>query len=117
MAHEQTVGKLADHIGPQFRKGTPGINHDGAWAVRGEFHVAEVKSITSRNEVGQLQKGLGQILHNCFKASRHGITRIQGYLVAEREPANSALWIDLCESHGIAFTWPDRFAIDLPNPE
>ena len=33
----------------------------------------EVKSINSRNEVGQLQKGLGQLLHNRFKARAQGI--------------------------------------------
>jgi hypothetical protein len=113
MAHEQTVAKLEAHIGPSFRKGTPGINHDGCWKVSDQFHIAEVKSITSRNEVGQLQKGVGQILHNRFKAQRHGIA-VQGYLVAEKEPANSGLWRDLCEKSGIVFSWPARFAADLP---
>src|ERR1043166_1734683 len=73
LAHEKTVEKLSRHVGPTFRKGTPGINHDGGWPVNGGFAIAEVKSINSRNEVGQLQKGLGQVLHNRFKAERNGI--------------------------------------------
>lgn len=116
LAHEATVGELADHVGANFRTGTPGINHDGAWAAAGSFHIAEVKSVTAINEVHQLQRGLGQILHNCFKAGQHGIDNIQGYLVAEREPANSRLWRDLCADVGIVFTWPERFVQDVPRP-
>jgi hypothetical protein len=30
--------------------------------------------------VGQLQKGLGEILHNCFNARRHGLNPHRGQL-------------------------------------
>lgn len=115
VAHEKTVAAVADHIGPSFRRGTLGINHDGGWSLEG-FHIAEVKSITTRNEVGQLRKGLGQLLHNRFKAERHGVTGVQGYLIAEREPANSPLWQALCSTVGLVFTWPERFSEDVPRP-
>jgi hypothetical protein len=113
LAHEETVAKLASHVGPSFRKGTPGINHDGGWRVDGGFAIAEVKSINSRNEVGQLQKGLGQVLHNRFKAERNGIGGVTTYLVAEKEPANSGLWRTLAHEHDIVFTWPERFEEDI----
>jgi hypothetical protein len=116
MAHEQTVAKLADHVGPELRKGTPGINHDGAWTIGDEHHLAEVKSITPLNEVGQLQRGLGQVLHNCHKAREAGFAPIQGYLIAECEPANSSLWRALSSEHGIVFSWPERFYADVPRP-
>ncbi len=115
MAHERTVEKLAEHVGASFRKGTPGINHDGGWPLGDDvsFSIAEVKSITSRNEVGQLQKGLGQLLHNRFKAKRLGIEIGEAYLVAEKEPANSALWRDLAAAHSVILTWPERFESDI----
>jgi hypothetical protein len=116
MAHEQTVAKLVAHVGPSLRKGTPGINHDGAWTVGDEHQLVEVKSITSRNEVSQLQKGLGQVLHNCHKARQAGFEPVLGYLLAEREPANSSLWRTLCEDHGIVFSWPERFEADVRRP-
>lgn len=113
LAHEKTVEKLADYVGPGFRKGTPGINHDGGWFRNGAFSISEVKSINSRNEVGQLQKGLGQVLHNRFKAERHGIEDVLAYLIAEKEPANSDLWKSLATEHGVVFSWPERFEADI----
>lgn len=116
LAHEQTVALLEAHVGPGFRKGTRGVNHDGAWKVDGRFHIVEVKSVTRLNEVGQLQRGLGQILHNCFKAEWNGAD-VVAYLVAERQPSSSALWLELCARHGVVFTWPERFEADIPKPE
>ncbi|MGB7685752.1 MAG: hypothetical protein WBL45_08205 [Solirubrobacterales bacterium] len=116
LAHEETVAKLAGHVGPGFRKGTPGINHDGGWEVNGAFSITEVKSINSTNEVGQLQKGLGQLLHNRFKAERNGIKDVTAYLIAEKEPTNSALWRALAGEHGVVFSWPARFSEDIARP-
>jgi hypothetical protein len=82
----------------------------------GVFYISEVKRITSRNEVSQLQKGLGQILHNRFKAERHGIDNVHACLISEREPANSGLWTELCKAHGLVFSWPERFGSDLEPP-
>jgi hypothetical protein len=45
-------------VGSSFRKGTPGINHDGAWRAGDAFCIAEVKSITSRNEVVNSRRDL-----------------------------------------------------------
>jgi len=115
LAHEETVAGLAKHVGAGFRKGTPGINHDGGWPHDGSgaFSICEVKSINSRNEVGQLQKGLGQVLHNRFKAERHGIEVAAAYLIAEKEPANSELWQAVAAEHGVVFSWPERFELDV----
>jgi hypothetical protein len=117
LAHERTVGALEDHLGRSaFHKGTQGINHDGGWTAGGEYCICEVKSITDRNEVSQLQKGLGQVLHNRFKAEEHGIERIRAYLIAEREPSNSELWKQLADRHGVVFSWPECFAADIRTP-
>jgi hypothetical protein len=114
MAHERTVDLLCRHVGPSFRKGKAGVNHDGAWRVDGRFCISEVKSTTSRNEVEQLRKGLGQILHNRFKAEQDRTESVAAYLVAEREPSNDKLWTELCAQHGVVFTWPERFEADVP---
>jgi hypothetical protein len=117
VAHEQTVGELCRHVGPSFRKGrTFGINHDGTWKVDGAFCMAEVKSINDHNQVEQLQKGLGQILHNLFKAEENEVPIFEAYLIAEREPRNSSLWRRLATKHGVVFSWPERFGEDVEKP-
>jgi hypothetical protein len=117
MAHEETVAKLERHVGPSFRIGKrTGVNHDGTWKRGGRFCICEVKSITAKNEVEQLQKGLGQILHNRFKAQDRRSEQVDTYLIAEREPSNSELWSELCRESGVVFTWPDRFEADIPRP-
>jgi hypothetical protein len=116
MAHEETVEKLRQHIGSTFRKGTRGVNHDGTWKTGDRFCICEVKSITAKNEVGQLQKGLGQILHNRFKAQRRRTEKVKSFLVAERKPSNSALWVELAGESDVVFTWPERFEADVEKP-
>lgn len=117
MAHEETVALLCKHVGPTFRKGkVRGVTHDGAWMMGADFCMAEVKSITDDNQVGQLQKGLGQILHNLFKARENEVPMLEAYLIAEREPRNSALWRALAQEHGVLFSWPERFEADIKTP-
>jgi hypothetical protein len=117
MAHQLTVAKLEEHVGRlAFHIGTRGVNHDGAWTAAGEYCICEVKSITADNEVDQLQKGLGQVLHNRFKAKWNGVEGVKAYLVAEREPSNGELWLALCAEHDVVFTWPERFAEDVRGP-
>jgi hypothetical protein len=116
MAHEDTVDLLHLHIGSSFREGTPGVNHDGAWEHGRRFCICEVKSVTAKNEVDQLRKGLGQILHNRFKAQDGRREKVKAYLIAEREPSNSSLWVALAAESGVVFTWPERFEADIPKP-
>jgi hypothetical protein len=116
LAHQRTVAKLEKHIGrSSFHTGKKGVNHDGAWNADGAYCICEVKSITPRNEVDQLRKGLGQVLHNRFKTKRHRVD-VRAYLIAEREPSNSQLWRELAEEQGIVFTWPERFESDVKAP-
>jgi hypothetical protein len=116
VAHEDTVELLRRHIGPTFSEGTRGVNHDGTWRHKGRFCICEVKSVTAKNEVDQLRKGLGQVLHNRFKAQDGRRERVRAYLIAEREPSNSSLWVDLAAESGVVFTWPERFEADIPKP-
>jgi hypothetical protein len=116
MAHEETVARLKRYVGPSFRKGTAGVNHDGAWRVGKTFAISEVKSITGRNQVSQLEKGLGQILWNRLKAEKNGVKDVTAYLIAEREPANSEDWRELARRHGVVLTWPERFEEDVEPP-
>ena len=116
VAHEETVDQLHRHIGSSFREGTPGVNHDGAWEHGRRFCICEVKSVTAKNEVDQLRDGLGQILHNRFKAQEGRREKVKAYLIAEREPSNSSLWADLAAECDVVFTWPERFEADIPKP-
>lgn len=116
VAHEDTVELLRGHIGPTFHEGKRGVSHDGTWKHRGRFCICEVKSVTAKNEVEQLRKGLGQILHNRFKAQDGRREKVSAYLIAERQPSNSSLWVDLAAESGVVFTWPERFGADIPKP-
>jgi hypothetical protein len=117
MAHQDTVAQLREHIGSTFRTGKQdGVNHDGAWKSGSRFCFCEVKSITANNEVEQLRKGLGQILHNRFMTQRGRSEKVKTYLIAEREPSNSALWVELAGESDIVFTWPERFGEDVKKP-
>jgi hypothetical protein len=116
MAHEDTVELLRGHIGTTFREGKRGVSHDGTWKHGGRFCICEVKSVTAKNEVEQLRKGLGQILHNRFKAQDGRKEKVTTYLIAERKPSNSSLWVDLAAECDVVFTWPERFEADIPKP-
>lgn len=79
-------------------------NYDLAWESDGSVVVAEVKSITDRNEEKQLRLGLGQVLRYRQLLSR--VDRdVAAVLMAEREPQDGS-WRGLCDSLGVRLLWP-----------
>lgn len=84
--------------------------YDLAWQAHGCTYVAEVKSLTDRNEERQLRLGLGQVLryqHVLAEADN----AVQAVLAVERPPSDNT-WRGLCRGLGVSLTWPP-FA-DLP---
>jgi hypothetical protein len=109
--HAVTQNRLANHlkstgIDPRSPKSNE-PNFDIAWEVAGRVFVAEVKSVTEKNEEKQLRLGLGQILRYADQL-RHGGTVVP-VLVAERRPKDCS-WEQLCDRVGVLLVWPDVFA-------
>ncbi len=82
-------------------------NFDLAWEYEGVVYVAEVKSITRRNEEQQLRLGLGQVLRY-RDLLRNRYPKVEAFLVPEREPRDAS-WHSLCETLGIRLIPPNRF--------
>jgi hypothetical protein len=66
--------------------------------------VAEIKSITARNEERQLRLGLGQILRYCDLVEAGG-RKARGVLVTSSEPSDER-WVSLCGQLGVGLIWP-----------
>jgi len=81
---------------------------DVAWRKGEAAFVAEVKSMTEENEVGQLRLGLGQVLSYAYLLNWPGANNVQAILAVERPPTDE-YWVGLCEQHGVILTWPDEF--------
>ena len=82
-------------------------NFDLAWQHDDVIFVAEIKSITPRNEERQLRLGLGQVLRYRNRIGAAGQTA-HAVLVAEHAPTDST-WSALCDELGVVLTYPDRF--------
>lgn len=83
------------------------LSFDLAWAWARVLYVAEVKSLTARNEERQLRLGLGQVLR--YRDLLHQQGRwddVRGWLLVEREPQDQG-WMSLCGALGITIAWPD----------
>jgi hypothetical protein len=78
-----------------------------AWDDGVTFNVAEVKSLTSGNETGQLRLGLGQVLHYAMLLGSKG-TPARPVLAVERAPTDRR-WVTLCAGHGVVLVWPGDF--------
>lgn len=79
-------------------------NFDLAWDVGQKTYVAEIKSITARNEENQLRLGLGQVLRYRHVLGTGG-REVTAVLCVERKPTDSN-WTALCRSLGIDLIWP-----------
>jgi hypothetical protein len=113
--HATTQNALAAHIksaGLEPRSPNAGEpNFDVAWLVGSKIFVAEVKSLTAKNEEKQLRLGLGQVLRYADQLGG-GLHRAP-VLAVEREPMDSS-WLILCEKLGVLLVWPEVFAKKLP---
>ena len=69
--------------------------------------MAEVKSLTRRNEEQQLRLGLGQALRyrNLLTKPKQ---QVRAVLAVERRPSDTR-WMTLCGDHGVQLVWPPAF--------
>jgi len=80
---------------------------DVAWRRGDILYVAEVKSLTPRNQERQLRLGLGQLLRYAYQLRAEG-SEVVPVLVCESEPTDPT-WVDLCRDLGVAIVWPATF--------
>jgi hypothetical protein len=119
--HTDTQNELASvlsSIGIEPRRGLrPGPDFDLAWQKDGIVFVAEVKSITAKNEEHQLRLGLGQVLRYRQRLVAMGHDRVVAVLVPECQPHDPS-WRELCQDLGVVLLCRDEFerlpALDMP---
>ena len=81
---------------------------DIQWRSGKKLFVGEVKSLTSKNELHQMRRGLGQILHYRYLAAEENPgSSIIPVLVIPSQPSDQ--WIAICEDAGVALVWPNTF--------
>jgi hypothetical protein len=110
--HAITQNRLAAHlrslgVEPRSPRASE-PNFDVAWEVGGRVFVAEIKSLTFRNEEKQLRLGLGQVLRYAHQLS--GQLKAVPVLVVERCPSDES-WIFLCKQLNVILTWPEVLAL------
>jgi hypothetical protein len=81
--------------------------YDLAWERNGQIWVAEVKSLTTRNEERQLRLAVGQVLRYAQQLAYKGKPVVK-VIATEREPVDPT-WMDLCAGLGIELVWPATF--------
>ena len=110
-AHRRVQNQLADAVRARgWEPRSPSDSDplfDVGWIAADAAWIAEVKSLTSTNEERQLRLGLGQVLSYAHLVD-WGFEDNRPVLAVERKPS-SAYWPDLCESHGVALSWPEMF--------
>jgi hypothetical protein len=109
--HATTQNALASLL--RSRKLTPRSPQPGepqfdvAWLDGQVLCVAEVKSLTKRNEEQQLRLGLGQVLRyrNLLADGRRKVVAV---LALERAPSDER-WLALCTELSVRLVWPPVF--------
>lgn len=84
---------------------------DIQWRMGPVLVVAEVKSLKKSNQVAQLRRGIGQVLHyrKLFEEeNRDGVRKIEAALIVSNEP--DTIWINLCAELGIRLAWPGKYS-------
>jgi hypothetical protein len=80
---------------------------DVLWTDANVVWIAEVKSLTTKNEERQLRLGLGQLLRYRHRLLKNGIDA-RAVLAVEREPVDLE-WQELCDGLGVVLAWPAVF--------
>ncbi len=110
-AHKKIQNQLADAVCARgWEPLSPSDSDplfDVGWIAADAAWIAEVKSLTPANEERQLRLSLGQVLSYAHLVD-WGFENNHPVLAVEREPS-SAYWPELCESHGVALSWPEVF--------
>ncbi|MBK5115902.1 MAG: hypothetical protein JJE23_03175 [Thermoleophilia bacterium] len=74
--------------------------------------MAEVKSITDKNEERQLRMALGQVVR--YRHQLGGQERVQAVIAVERQPSDET-WLDLCTQQGVIFCWSETMDLLVAN--
>lgn len=82
---------------------------DIAWDDGDDIVVAEVKSLTKRNEERQLRLALGQVIRYAHLLSVKG-SSVRKVIAVEREPSDPS-WAELCAQSGVTLVWPATFGV------
>jgi hypothetical protein len=108
--HIRAQNALADHLANQgISPRSPNPDEptfDLAWIHRGRSWVAEVKSLTKKNEERQLRLGLGQVLRYRELLSQSG-SSFGAVLMTEHRPSDQT-WDRLCQSLDVLLVWPSN---------
>jgi hypothetical protein len=108
-AHAATQNALAGAVRerggtPRSPRGEP--SYDLCWDHDGVTIVAEVKSITARNEERQLRLGLGQVLR--YRSLLEANGRPARALIALSGQPSDERWLELCAALDVGLVWaPD----------
>jgi len=114
-AHRKLNNELSDALeagGLAPEKGGVGWpNVDLCWTdEHGVRWVAEVKSLTIKNETHQLRLGVGQVIE--FRSRVRSLfpgETVMAVLVVEREPSDVDLWTSVCHETDLLLVWPQNF--------
>ena len=110
-AHKKVQNQLAEAVRERgWEPRSPSHSDplfDVGWIAANVAWIAEVKSLTPNNEERQLRLGLGQVLSYAHLVD-WGFEDNRPVLAVEREPS-SDYWPGLCQSHGVALSWPEVF--------
>ena len=81
---------------------------DIQWRSGKKLFVGEVKSLTSKNELHQMRRGLGQILHYRYLAAEeHPDSIVVPVLITPAQPSHE--WTAICDDAGVTLVWPKTF--------
>lgn len=112
-AHNLTQNLLADAVrsaGHEPRRPTPDEpQYDLAWEAGDVTWVAEVKSITPRNEERQLRTALGQVLRYRQLLEEEGRT-VKAMIATEMKPTDPS-WETLLAEENVVLVWPGQMKI------
>jgi len=96
---------IKNNIKPE-RPNNSKINFDIGWRNNNKYFIAEIKSITEKNEEKQLRLGLGQILRYLSKTDRN-LNNIIPVLIAEKIIDKS--WHKTCNDYNVKLLTPENF--------
>jgi hypothetical protein len=112
-AHNRTQNLLAEAVeqaGFKPRRPKPDEpQYDLAWETPDAVWVAEVKSLTARNELRQMHTAIGQVIDYGHRLDA-GDRTVRLLIAVERVP-QSAHWLDECANHEIVLAWPGTFQL------
>lgn len=111
-AHNALQNKFAQWLvkrglNPQSPHAMDEHSADIQWVEGSTKYVAEVKSTNGNNEVSQIRKGIGQVLHYRELASHKHSGDVVAVLVVSTDPGKT--WKTVCENAGIRLVWPNSF--------